>query len=284
MTKVKDKKIRLLGAHISAAGGLLKMLAKAKQLGCNCVQIFASNPRSWQGQPITEKEAKIFKTKQIEYGVEELIIHAIYLVNLGSPKKEVYEKSIQALKNDLLSATRLGVKKIVVHPGSDLGEPGGEERLLKALRKLEKEIPSGGCFLLEGMSGTKNSLGNLATLGSLCKELGKKFGVCLDSAHLWASGYALDTEVGFNKLIKDLKKYNLYSCVKCIHLNDSKKLCGSHRDMHENLGKGFITSQGLSNMLNYNKFKLLPFIIETPGFENQGPDKKNMQIMKNMAE
>jgi len=274
---------RLLGAHVSTAGGLLKTLERAKILGCNCVQIFAGNPRGWKGTPVSTAEAEAYQAAAPEFGVQELIIHAIYLVNLASPKKEVYQKSLVSLRNDLISAGRLGVRNVVVHPGSDLGDGQGETRLRKALQSLQKDIPAGCRLLLEGMAGTKNSLGDLQTLGRLCQDLGKQVGICLDSAHLCASGYDLAKAEEFKRFIRDIKKYIGYEKIGCIHLNDSRQACGSHRDQHENLGEGYVGRTGLCRLLQHKPFWHLPFILETPGFNELGPDRKNMQRLRRYA-
>ena len=278
--KNKKKIERLLGAHISTAGGIRKTLKRAQELECNCMQIFAGNPRGWQSSPVTESEAHAYREAAAALGVKALVIHAIYLVNLASPKIEVHEKSLASLQRDLLSARRLGAQSLVVHPGSDLGDGQGEARLRKGLRTLLPNIPQGCRLLLEGMAGTKNSVGDLETIGRLSRSLGDKVGVCLDSAHLFAAGYDLTREKGFEKLEQDIKKYIGYQKIGCIHLNDSKQLCGSHRDRHENLGEGFVGRAGLVRMLKHKPFAQLPFILETPGFNDLGPDLKNMQRMK----
>ncbi len=274
---------RLLGAHLSTAGGLLKTLERAEELRCNCVQIFASNPRGWKGRSFSETQATEYRDAMSRSRVRELIIHAIYLVNLASPKQEVYEKSLGSLRNDLISAGRLGAKNLVLHPGSDLGQAGGEVRLIQALRELQPDIPGGCRILLEGMAGTAHSLGDLPTIGRIGSILGPKIGVCLDSAHLCASGYNLGEAQDFKRFDRDVKKHIGYARVGCIHLNDSKKPCGSHRDHHENLGQGFVGRQGLINLVKHKPLRHLPYIIETPGFNEQGPDARNMRELKKYA-
>lgn len=271
---------RLVGAHLSTAGGLKKTLERAKALGCSAVQIFVANPRGWQSTPISEEAADAYKQAAADYGVHQLIIHAIYLVNLASPKEAVFKKSLAALRKDLVSAGRLGVKGIVLHPGSDLGEGQGVPRLERALASLKPNIPAGCRILLEGMAGTKNSLGDIPTIGSLCNNLGDAFGVCLDSAHLCASGYNLGEPKDFQRFTRDVKKHIGFKKLGCFHLNDSRQPCGSRRDHHENLGDGFVGKTGLVNVLQYKAFAHLPFIMETPGFDALGPDKKNMQRLR----
>ncbi|MBN1595007.1 deoxyribonuclease IV [candidate division FCPU426 bacterium] len=279
--EVKAK--RLLGAHVSTAGGLQKSLERARALQCNCMQVFTGNPRGWSGAPVAKAAARAFREAAPVFGVKTVIIHAIYLVNPASPKAEVRRKSLVCLRRDLVSAGRLGASGVVLHPGSDLGDRQGEQRLLTALQQLLPAVPAGCRLLLEGMAGTKNSIGTLEAVGRLARQAGEKIGVCLDSAHLCAAGYDLQTADGFARFVKDVKKHIGFARVGCIHVNDSKHPCGSRRDHHENLGEGYVTARGLRNLLHFHPFRALPFIMETPGFDQLGPDRKNMRRLKKYA-
>lgn len=274
---------RLLGAHLSTSGGLLKTLERARELECSCVQIFASNPRGWSGAPYPEAEARAYREAAPGAGVRALVIHAIYLVNPASPKPEILQKSTEALRRDLVSAGRLGALAVVVHPGSDLGEGGGEERIFRVLHELLPDIPDGCRLLLEGMAGTRHSLGDLPTLGRLCRALGPKIGVCLDSAHLCAAGYNLSDPRDFRRLDEDIREQVGYDRVGCLHLNDSRSPCNSRRDLHENLGEGHVGEDGLRRLLHHPPFAQLPFILETPGFDDKGPDEKNLRRLRQYA-
>jgi deoxyribonuclease-4 len=267
---------RLLGAHLSTAGGWELMLAKARTLGCRAVQIFAANPRAWAGSPVSRVAAERYRALAPRYGVRALVVHAIYLVNLASPDARLAARSARAVRRDLVSAGRLGARAFVLHPGSDLGVPGGEARLRKRLRALLPAVPAGTRLLLEGMAGTRHSLGSLAVLGRLARALGPRVGVCLDSAHLCASGYRLDDPAGFRRLDRDLRRWVGIRRIGCIHLNDSAQPCGSRRDHHANLGEGHVGRAGLTRCLAHPPFARLPFILETPGFDQQGPDARNL--------
>lgn len=261
----------------------MAVLARAKKLGCNCLQIFAANPRSWQGQPVSQSQAQAFLAAAPKSGVKALVIHAIYLVNLASPKPEVRKHSLLALQRDLVSAQRLRAVGIIVHPGSDLGDGQGEARLLAGLKKLLPHLPLGCRILLETMAGQKNSLGDLATLGRLCARLGEGIGVCLDTAHLFAAGFDLTQDKSFLALMRAIKQQVGFKRVGCVHLNDSKSPCNSRRDYHENLGEGYIGRPGLSRVLGYHSLRPVPMIIETPGFDQMGPDAMNMRRLHRLA-
>lgn len=274
---------RLLGAHLSVGRGWEALFRRARALGCNCVQIFGGNPRGWQGKPVNLRSAAECGKLAQQYGVRELILHAIYLVNLASPRAEVARKSLRVLRRDFITAQRLGVRRIIMHPGSDLGQGGGEQRLEKNLHALLPKLPLGCCLLLEGMAGRKAKLGQLPFLGRLARRLGPRVGVCLDTAHLSAQGFDFSGVRGLQKLDQVIRKYVGYRRIGCVHLNDSRSVVGSGRDLHENLGEGSIGKPGLIRLLAHPGLRHLPFILETPGFNQQGPDHKNMRRLQQYA-
>jgi deoxyribonuclease-4 len=266
----------LLGAHLSTAGGLMKTLERARERGCQCIQIFAGSPRAWKKNPVSQEDADAFRLAAPGAQVRGLVIHASYLVNLASSREAVAQPSVESLRKDLISAGRLGAWSVVVHPGTDQ-DGQGEARLLQALRTLLPEIPAGCRLLLESMAATNHSLGSLEILGRVCRPFDLRLGVCLDTAHLWAAGYQLDNAKDFKRLDLDIRQQLGYDRIGCLHINDSKYPCGSHRDVHQNLGEGFVGRKGLTRFLRHPPFQGLPCIIETPGFDQKGPDLKNMQ-------
>ncbi|MEW6517028.1 MAG: deoxyribonuclease IV [candidate division FCPU426 bacterium] len=274
---------RLLGAHVSTAGGMEAAVEKARRLGCTCMQIFAANPRGWQGEPVSPAQARAFRDAAPRAGIRQLVIHTIYLVNLASPKPAVGKHSVQALRRDLVSARRLGAQAVVVHTGSDLGQGRGFERLAARLRPLLPLVPEGCRLLLETAAGPSPTLGDFATLGRWCRRLGPRVGVCLDSAHLCAAGYDLASPPGYRRFLSDLQRHVGWRRVGCIHLNDSKFPCGSGRDQHENLGEGRLGAAGLKRLLNEPACRRLPVILETPGFDRQGPDRRNLRRLRAWA-
>jgi deoxyribonuclease-4 len=272
-----------LGAHLSTQGGWEKMLLRAQALGCSCVQIFASNPRGWSGTIITRASGKNYQMLAPRFGVEALVVHAIYLVNLASPNPVIAARSLKSVISDLGAAGYLGARALVLHPGSDTGAGGGEERLLRALKRLRPRVPPGLRILLEGMATPPGRLGHLATRGKIVHAAGEHVGVCLDSAHLCAAGYDLADAEDFKRFDRDLKRWIGFSRIGCLHCNDSRQPCGSHRDHHENLGEGFVGSAGLKRILTHTAVQKVPVIIETPGFDNLGPDLKNMRRLRSYA-
>jgi len=259
------------------------MLQRAQALGCRSVQIFASNPRGWSGTLITPDSGKIYQALAPSYGVAALVVHAIYLVNLASPDAALAARSFKSVVTDLNAAGHMGAQAYVLHPGSDTGAGGGEERLLQALLRLRAQVPPGMRILLEGMASPPGRLGHLATLGRIVRAAGAHVGVCLDSAHLCAAGYNLADEADFKRFDQNVKRWIGYSRIGCLHCNDSRQPCGSHRDNHENLGEGFVGRAGLTRILAHPAVQKVPVILETPGFADQGPDLKNMQRLRKYA-
>ena len=272
---------RLLGAHVSARGGLPAALQRAGALGCNCMQIFASNPRSWNGPAPTPGEGLAYRRGVARSGVRAAVVHAIYLVNLASPKAEVVARSRRSVIRDLRAAAVMDARGLVLHPGSDLGEGGGEDRLIRHLAAVLRAVPAGPRVLLEGMAGTRHSLGDFATLGRVGARLGRRVGYCLDTAHLCASGY--DLAGNFTALVRDLNRHLDVSRVGCLHVNDSRHPVGSRRDQHANLLEGVIGRRGFVRMLAHPPFRHLPAILETPGFDRAGPDRLNLRRLRALA-
>ena len=282
MVKLQTRS-HLLGAHLSTQGGWEKMLQRAQALGCRSVQIFASNPRGWSGTRITRTSGNIYQALAPRYGVEVLVVHAIYLVNLASPHPGIAAHSYKSVVSDLGAVRFLGAKALILHPGSDTGAGGGEERLLRVLRRLRRQVPEGCRILLEGMASPPGRLGNLEVIGRIARAAGEHVGICLDAAHLCAAGYNLADAKDFKRFDRDVKRWIGYGRIGCLHANDSRQPCGSHRDQHENLGEGFVGSVGLARILAHPAVQKVPVIIETPGFDNLGPDFKNMRRLRRLA-
>jgi len=271
----------LLGAHLSTAGGLLKTLERAAERRCDCVQIFAGTPRAWSRKLVTDPEAEAFRAAAPGYGVRCLIIHASYLVNLASPDPELLERSRLSLRQDLEAAAKLGAAAVVVHPGS--GKiAGAAERLAESVASLLPSVPGNCRLLLEVMAGAAGSLGSLEILGGILGHFDQRLGICLDTAHLCAAGYNLGDSGDFRRFDRDLRRWVGYARIGCCHVNDARFPCGSHRDVHENLGEGQVGAPGLRRWLAHPAFRGLPMIMETPGFDQKGPDLANMRRLRSL--
>ncbi|MFA5319674.1 MAG: deoxyribonuclease IV [Candidatus Omnitrophota bacterium] len=260
----------LLGAHISAAGGVSLVLPRAAELGCNTLQFFSRNPQRWRDRSLDVSQGSGFREAREETGISPVFIHSPYLINLASPEKGLFLASVDAVVEDIQDAFLLGADHIVIHMGShkESGEDAGLSRLAAALNTIIKR--TGDCpvgILLENSSGSGNCLGyEFAHLRRVLYSLEgpDRVGVCLDTAHAFAAGYDISSAGGLGRLIKEIDGKVGLKRLKLIHLNDSKSACGSRVDAHEHIGRGRIGMAGIGRIINHPALSGSPFILETP--------------------
>lgn len=267
--------LRRVGAHTSISGGLHLALVRALALGCQTVQLFVKNARSWALRPPKEEEVEAFG--RLRQGLWPVIAHSSYLINLASPDDRLYEKSLEAFLEEIKVAEQLGITYFVLHPGSHMG--AGEEegicRIVRALNLALYEVPRVE-ILLETASGSKNVIGSkfehFAALLEMVEEE-HRVGICLDTCHLWASGYDIKTHEGYQRTFEELQALIGLEKVKLIHANDSKAPLGGSVDRHEHIGLGHIGLEGFRLLLKDKRLEGLPLIIETPkGRSPEGDD------------
>jgi deoxyribonuclease-4 len=279
-----------VGFHVSIAGGVSNSVNNAKKLGCSAFQIFSRNPRGWTAKPLPTDEVRSFKNRLCASGIEKksVIVHMPYLPNLSGPPGELYERSVKILTEELERCKLLGICYLVIHLGSHMGRgsTSGINQLVNALRtaivysKSEKEV----VVLLENNVGRKNSVGGtLEELRLILDRLdsSKQFGVCIDTCHLFASGYDLRTKQDVNIIVEKIKAIVGLKELKIIHLNDSKGGLGSNLDRHEHIGLGSIGVEGITAFLNHQAIQALPIIMETPIDATRG-DEQNLQVVLDM--
>jgi deoxyribonuclease-4 len=274
-----------VGFHVSIAGGISNSVNNAKKIGCTAFQIFSRNPRGWAAKPVPHDEVQLFRNKLAASGIEKssVVVHMPYLPNLSGPEGEFYEKSVQTLTEELHRCKTLELPYLVIHLGSHMGRGSnsGIDQLVKAIDSACSKCGSGLAVLLENSAGQKNSVGStFEELRLILDRLGnsKEIGVCIDTCHLFASGYDLrtkaDVEIVFNKFkdIVGLKE------LKIVHLNDSKGRLGSNLDRHEHIGLGSIGIEGIAAFLNLREIQPLPIIMETPIDKRRG-DEQNLKVV-----
>jgi deoxyribonuclease IV len=279
-----------VGFHVSIAGGISNSVNNAKKLGCSAFQIFSRNPRGWTAKPLLIDEVRSFKNRLYASGIEKtsVAVHMPYLPNLSGPPGELYERSVKTLTEEMERCNLLGISYLVIHLGSHMGRgsTNGIDQLLNALRtavvcsKSEKEV----MVLLENNAGQKNSVGGtLEELRLILDRLdsSKQFGVCIDTCHLFASGYDLRTKQDVNIIFEKIKAVVGLKELKIIHLNDSKGGLGSNVDRHEHIGLGSIGVEGITAFLHHRAIQALPIIMETPIDSTRG-DEENLRVVLNM--
>jgi deoxyribonuclease-4 len=262
----------LIGAHVSPAGGPAKAVERGEERGCQAIQIFNQSPRMWRPTVYTDEAVAEFREALGGSGtVDALVIHAIYLVNLASEDPEIRDKSLASLIGSLRAGDALGAAGVVVHPGSALKDGGAAEaaiaRAAEAFKVALEESES--CPLhLEDVAGTGGTIGrSFEELASLIEGAGggERLGVCLDSCHLFASGYDVSSAAGLSGVLDDFERIVGLDRLGSLHVNDSMTPLGSNRDRHANLGDGEIGPDGIAAFLSEPRFDGLPCIFEGPG-------------------
>lgn len=269
----------LIGSHTSISGGYFRAADIAGGLGLKTVQIFSKNNNQWRGKEISSEDCDRFAASLKAHQLVHPISHASYLINLASPKEDLWSKSVDALVDELERADRLGLEGVVMHPGSatDGDSPAGIDRISKGIVQALERTSSSQCrILLENTAGQGTALGaDLSEIAEIIAKSGgdDRLGVCLDSCHAHAAGYDLSEEDGVDRLVAELERLALMQRVKAIHLNDSKKMAGSRVDRHEHLGIGTIGEAGLARFINHPQLRSLPMYLETEkGTNEEGED------------
>ena len=279
-----------LGAHMSIAGGIHKALERGESIGCECIQLFTANPRQWAARTLPTEDVRQFRRRKAETGIDPVVAHDSYLINLGSPKDELWHKSITAMSAELDRCAKLGIEYLVMHPGSHggAGELDGTRRIATALdRLLDGSSRSGVTILLETTAGHSSSLGatfeQLAQIIELIERNGR-LGVCLDTCHAFAAGHELRTQKGYERTFQELDEIVGLSRLKLFHLNDSKRDLGSHVDRHEHIGQGFLGTKPFRMLLNDPRFRSVPMILETPKGKDMRADVENLALLRSLIE
>lgn len=271
-----------IGAHVSIAGGFLRGAERAAAIGASAVQMFSSSPQQWgRGKP-DEKDIKAFKAYADKHLISPCYFHASYLLNLADIGR-IGKASATTLIHELTLALKLGVRGSVVHVGSWKGGTPDYERLAVVVRDILRRTPEETVFIMEN-SGTRKIGLMLEELGELSRRVkSPRFKVCLDTCHLFAAGYDIRTKEKLDVFLKDFETKVGMERLELLHVNDSRDPFGSYRDRHENLSEGEIGLEPFRVLVNHPKLKSLPFILEVPGFDGEGPDKKNVEILKRLA-
>ncbi len=272
-----------IGGHISTAGGLDKLAKRANAIGAECVQIFAGSPRRYEVKKINKREVEEYKKDKLE--ISPVYIHASYLINLASENEEIKKKSIKSLKEAINYANYIDAEGVVYHPGSPRG--GSREKALEREIRAVTEIlqkTDRGSLIIENTAGVKKIGTTPEEIGSILKKINsKRLKVCIDTAHSIESGIINSFS------LKNIEKWLLrwerevgLKNISLLHINDSLTKAGSHHDRHANIGEGFVGIEGFKNLMKFDDIRNIPWILEVPGFNNEGPDKKNVDILKNI--
>jgi deoxyribonuclease-4 len=276
----------LIGAHVSPAGGPANAVARGVERGCDAIQIFNQNPRAWKPTVYTDEQVADFHEAMASSRVEALLIHAVYLLNAATTDKEMRDKTRASLIASLRAGDALGAHAVVLHPGSALAGKVGPaiKRAGKVITQALAE--SDACPLhLENTAGTGGTLGrSFQELADLFEAAGDspRLGLCLDSCHMFASGYDIRTEEGLAGALDECDALVGGDRIGSLHLNDSQTPLGSNRDRHADVGEGEIGRRGCAVFLSEPRFAGLPCVLETPGPDRQGPTKAEITLTRRL--
>lgn len=272
---------------MSIAGGIEKSLLRGYDLGCNTIQIFTKSSRGWRERQFEESEIGTFHETKKKTSINPVISHCSYLINLASPESEIYRKSINSMLCEIERCELLGIAYLVMHPGSHkgYGELSGIERIADAINILHQKTKGFRVkILLETTAGQGTNLGyRFEQIAEMIEKVEEKsrIGFCLDTCHVFAAGYELRTKDSYRKIFKDIEETIGMERLMVIHLNDSRSDCGSRVDRHEHIGQGLIGEKPFRWIMNDERFKNIPKIIETPKVGSK--DRDNLQLLKSFC-
>lgn len=265
-----------IGRHMPTGSQPVRALRTARAMGCETVQVFVTNPRGWRVPDERPAEEAAFRTAVAELGLAPIVVHATYLINLASPREEFFAQSVILLRATLERAARYGAAHVVLHIGSHMGtgEEAGLARLAVGVRQvLGESAAPGPMLLLENDVGAGGELGyrfeNLAAVLATVPEHAARLGVCIDTAHLWGAGFDIGTAEGVERVLAELDRTVGLGRVPVVHLNDTQKALGSHRDVHARVGEGIIGQEGLATLLRHPRLDHAVALLETPIQESE---------------
>jgi len=280
------------GAHLSIAGGMHRAISAALELKFDTLQVFVKNQRQWRAAPLKADDLDRWTELLDTSGFGPIVAHATYLINLASADNVLYDKSLAAFAEELLRCQTLAIPYLVVHPGAAGQQPAGRaiKRVAAALNRIFSIHPNLVTIpLLETTAGQGTALGrSFEQLGAIIDLLDEpqRVCVCVDTCHVFAAGYDIREPDRYEAMIAEAEQTVGLSRIRCWHLNDSKRECGSHVDRHEHIGHGQIGSAGFRNLLSDRRFRGVPMILETPKGENERGrpwDLVNLQRLRTIA-
>ncbi|MDO8513350.1 MAG: deoxyribonuclease IV [bacterium] len=275
-----------IGAHVSIAGGIINVIPRALAIGANTIQIFLSAPKNWNLIKITDDEAANFKKLASKNNIHPIFAHSIYLVNVASENSELINKSEASLIDYLNTSAKLGCVGVIFHIGSSKNKTFNQikNRIITHINNVLEHSNPKSLLIIETNAGQGNCIGStFSQINEILNGINEKsrMGVCLDTAHIYESGYDLSSDPKL--ILQQFDSQIDLKYLKVIHCNDSKSGLNSKVDRHENIGEGKIGSQAFKQLLHLPALSEIPFILEVPGFNNDGPDKRNIEILKSLA-
>lgn len=273
---------------MSTAGGTHTAIDRALGIGAETIQVFSGAPQAWKRKNYKAEEVAEFKKRSLEEDVRPCFIHGLYLMNFASSNPDQLAKSYDALVAEMHAASLIGAKGVIFHLGSHRGA-GYEacvEQVIEYCNRILEATPEDAWLILENSAGMGGAVGSkFAELGRILKSCqNDRVRICLDTQHTFAAGYDVKTPAGLESTLDEFDREIGLDRLAAVHANDSKPALGAGLDRHENIGDGQIGREGFINILSHKAFADIPFLLEVPGFDDQGPDAQNVAILKALRE
>ncbi len=277
-----------IGAHVRSTGGVREVVPRALEMGAEAVQFFISAPQQWRPPVISDEDADEFRREREAAGIPAFL-HGVYLVNLASSDSALLGRSVGSLKLYMKWGARLGVEGVVFHVGSHKGAgfDAVKQQVCERMREVLEYAGEGCKLVIENNAGQGGGVGaTFAEIGEIIRGLDNdpRVAVCLDTCHAFAMGYDIATREGCERAMEEFDRYIGLHRLLVVHANDSKVPLGGVRDRHENIGDGYIGVEGFRNILSHPAFRHVPFILEVPGIEGEGPDAENVARLKKIRD
>jgi deoxyribonuclease-4 len=274
------------GAHLSAAGGIDTAIDRAAAIGADCVQVFTQSPRMWRHTVHSPETIERFKARRAEAGIGGVVCHALYLCNLAATDKEIYDKSVTAMCATVDTAVAIEADGVIFHVGSHLGGglDAGMKRIVGAMKKILKRCKGDTWLLIENSAGAGGTIGrSIPELARLVDALERheRLGICLDSCHLYASGYDVTDRAVLDEVVAEVDATIGLDRLRALHINDSATPLGSNRDRHADVLEGEM-GKGLGVFLAHPAFQSLAAYLETPGKDGHGPSKADLARVRRL--
>ena len=277
------------GAHVSVSGGVDTAFARGEQFDMEAIQIFTKNDRQWKGKPLADDVVERWFIERERSGIDKIVVHASYLINLASPKEDLRLKSRLALQDELERCDLLDIPSLVVHPGAHTGsgDEVGIATIAYSLNQMHENAPD-----LKAQTLLETTAGQGTTLGRSFEELAaiidqveakERVMVCLDTCHIFAAGYDMRTEEGYADVMRQFDEIIGLDRLKAIHLNDSKNPLGSYRDRHDHIGQGEIGLDAFRHLVNDPRLDGIPGLLETEKGDDNEEDGRNLATLRGLV-
>jgi len=272
----------LLGAHEGIAGGVSTAFSRAEADGADCLQIFTRNARGWAAKPLEDDEVSRFKD-EARRTRKPVAAHSSYLINCASSDRDIRRKSWDALSDELARCELLGIPSLVFHPGSHTSEDEGLALVAEAMTRALTEVPGKARLVVETTAGQGTNLGwrfeQVAALrDAVPAAKRRRVGVCVDTCHVWAAGYDIASEEGYERTLDELDRVVGLQHLRAFHLNDSKKGLGCRVDRHEHIGAGTLGLEPFRRLVNDARFAEVPAFVET-----EARFKENIEALRGLV-